>query len=168
MAELVAVREIVSVKNKKPSGFNIHIHKKELCIKKISKVDEFFGGLTLDAIFTDFTRQRKYLPPMVLAKSNKGIFHFLGFFAVRAKHFKNIEKHFKVYMKETWTGTDFTPEFLLDYSCSEADKDGGFVIFQVDFKMKFHVAPENITTYVWDEDPEGSRGTVTTVQSGDD
>jgi len=168
MIELEEVRESVSVQNNRPSGFDMHICSTDLSIKEIPAFDEFLGALTLDVIFSKFTKQRKFLPPMVLAKSKKRKFHFLGFFAVRAINFESIKKSFNVYMKESWTGTDFTPKFLLDYSCAEVNKHHSFVIFQVDFEIKFNVAPKSITTYVWNQDPEGSRGTETTVQEDDD
>ncbi len=167
MIELEDVKKDVSINNNRPIGFETHICAGHACIKEIPVIDEVLGSLTLSDIFGDFTRQRKFLPPMVLAKTKKKMFHFLGFFAVRAADFKSVENNFQVYMKESWTGTNFTPEFLLDYSCSKAKINDPFVIFQVDFKIKFDVAPKSITSYVWNQDPEGSRGTETTVQSSD-
>jgi len=38
--------------------------------------------------------------------------------------------------------------------------------FKVDFEIQFNIAPKSIKTYVWNQDPEGSRGTETVVQSG--
>jgi len=177
--EIAIVEDIVediegvnNVRNVRPKGFDTPIRLSKGGIKKVTGFDGQLASLTLDVIFLDFTHARTFLPPIVLAKSKKrekgNKFSFLGFFAVRASNLNEIKKSFHVYMKQSWTGTDFTPEFLLDYSGAQANFLDPFVLFQVSFELQFTNAPKSITTYIWNQDPEGSRGTETAVQEDDD
>jgi len=125
----------------------------------------------LERIFKGYAGTLKLLPPLVLAKTKwkKGAFTlcFRAVFAVRLKEGVILDKeNFNLYMKNTWTGTDFTPEFLMDFSSVENKYEYNFSMYQVDFKLKYKVAPNILTTYVWNEDPVGSRGTETAVQKG--
>lgn len=178
MNVLEGISKKICVKNVRPSGFNIQISSEGKNINKVSKtIDKALIG-SLESIYTEFTRELKFLPPIVLAKSKKiepapskpnnirYTFNFLGFFAVRLGKKADLTKKFNISMKESWTGTDFTPEFLLDYDSGEPSDSDKFSIYEVSFEIQFSVAPRSITTFIWDQDPEGSRGTETSVQSG--
>ncbi len=160
----------ILVGNLRPSGFTKRISSGKKNITKVSGAIEKLLSNSLKIIYTDFTREFKFLPPIVLAKSEKNRdgykFNFLGYFAVRLGKNVDLTNSFNISMKESWTGTDFTPEFLLDYNCDEPQDGESFSIFEVSFEIQFSVAPRSITTFVWDQDPEGSRGTETVVQSG--
>lgn len=177
--EIVEDNEVLNtVGNKKPNGFDTPINLSEDGIKKVSGIEGIFEASNLELIYLDFADDLSFLPPMVLAKSEKiepapsgpnnirYKFKFLSYFAVRLGENVDITKTFNISMKESWTGTDFTPEFLLDYDSGAPTIKDKFSTFKVSFEIRFSVAPKSITTFVWDQDPEGSRGTETTVQSG--
>jgi hypothetical protein len=56
------------------------------------------------------------------------------------------------------------PAFFLTYTAPET-KASEFMAYQVNFKIELPAKPEEIETFVWDEDPRTSRGTYTTVQT---
>lgn len=72
-----------------------------------------------------------------------------------------------VYMRNKWDGMNFTPEFLLDLEYDKNQEgEPNYFAFLVQFQVKSTVLPKTFTTYIWKNDPEGSRGTVSDPQSG--
>ncbi|VXA95247.1 conserved hypothetical protein [Flavobacterium sp. 9AF] len=55
------------------------------------------------------------------------------------------------------------PNFYVTYDATEMPSTN-FTLYQVNFSVSIDCQPETIQTVVWNEDPETSRGTITTVQ----
>jgi len=106
---------------------------------------------------------------IIQQKNPRFSFNYSSFFVVNVQLGVNSFKDLSVYFKNKWNGTDFTPEFLIDFNSKEInathDKDNiELLAFTISFSLDFPVCPKYVTTYLWDEDPIGSRGTVTTVK----
>ncbi|MBL4644013.1 MAG: hypothetical protein JKY44_10525 [Flavobacteriaceae bacterium] len=164
------IEGINTVRNMRPNGFDTLIRLEEGLIETMP--EGTLESSALEYIFKGFSNRVNLIPPLVLAKSTNigevSIFEFRGCFSVRSSNRVALKQGFKIYMKNSWEGTDFTPEFLMDFNCAEGTNNDPFITYQVNFKLCFEVAPKRITTYVWNQDPEGSRGTETTVQEDDD
>jgi hypothetical protein len=62
-----------------------------------------------------------------------------------------------------WDEDVLCPNFYISYDAAEA-ASSIFNAYQVNFNITLKNQPSTINTVVWDEDPIGSRGTITTVQ----
>lgn len=72
---------------------------------------------------------------------------------------ENTENIINVY----YQAIDPTPNFFITYN-AELNASKKFKAYQVTFSINMNSKPSDIKTIVWDEDPETSRGTLTTVQ----
>lgn len=138
----------------------------------------------------DFGKSFKYPPrlfePIVQTRYKKSgritleIFFFIRVPLKRAKSINGegncrepyVDIKFHPYYKDSWQGTAYTPEFLIQYQLKSgkgqklSQKFYGFhYTLVMDCKAK-DFEPKYITTYLWNSDPEGSRGTVSDPQSG--
>ena len=74
---------------------------------------------------------------------------------------------FCVYKKNKWKGVSYCPSFMICYDCDRDDLSDNFAVYSLTFTIEdVYVQPLKIKTYLLDVDPDGSRGTETTVQSG--
>lgn len=60
-------------------------------------------------------------------------------------------------------GNQLEPNLYIAYDAPEVSS-ANFIAYQVDFNLPLENQPKKINTVVWNEDPETSRGTITTVQ----
>ncbi|WP_130734127.1 hypothetical protein [Flavobacterium sp. J27] len=58
---------------------------------------------------------------------------------------------------------DIMPNLYVTYDAPE-ESSANFSAYQVNFMLDISTQPKTIQTTVWNEDPETSRGTITTVQ----
>jgi len=104
------------------------------------------------------------LPPLVQATfipesngSKNGILEVCAFVFIAAELSK--KSPISVYYLDVKT----TPNFYITYDAPEI-KSAVFSSYRVTFFISLDKKPTDITTIVWNEDPDASRGTVTTVQ----
>lgn len=66
-----------------------------------------------------------------------------------------------------WNESHLQPLFYIDYSAPD-EITNEYQAYQVNFTIGYsnhtEEIPTRVETFVWDEDPEGSRGTLTTVK----
>jgi hypothetical protein len=148
------------------------------------KIKEMFGLEGID--IADTIEIRKMTPPLVVAKS-KPIPNELKF-ALFVKSYVIVRlpkdltpinpsqptptqaqlfmDSIQVYMKPHWDGMVFNPKFMIKSTFSEPPNlnDGKLHAFRIKFTVKLPVPATTVTVYLWDTDPEGTRGTETTVQ----
>jgi len=119
----------------------------------------------------------KPLPPLVEAKMKEESLVIQAVFFIRGSVNLDVgsecgvdyTKGFNVFMKEKWTGTAYTPEFIIQYDIDEKHKCEGkdFTVYSLNLTIDpILVKPAYITTYLWNSDPDGSRGTETAVLPG--
>lgn len=109
-------------------------------------------------------------PPMVFAYTvprsgtdpSSDTFCALIYFALRVNETEQGDPQFTICLKNSWTNMDYTPEFIIEFD--KPTSGNAFRIYQANIKMPYNARPESIITYLWDKDPEGSRGTRTVVQ----
>jgi hypothetical protein len=106
-----------------------------------------------------FTRPRptEPLPPLVQASFQDGILEVSSVAFIDAS--QKIGS-ISVYYDDSKD----LPTFYVTYTAPETEASE-FMGYQVNFKIKLPKKPEEIETFVWDEDPRTSRGTYTTVQT---
>lgn len=104
------------------------------------------------------------LPPLVQTtfypegnESTKGTLEVCAFVFIAAN--LNQNSPISVYFEDI----NPTPNFYISYDAPET-KSANFATYEVTFAIGVDKKPKNINTIVWNEDPETSRGTVTTVQ----
>lgn len=125
--------------------------------------------------FQGFPDPPRLIPPIVesvYSVSQETLF-VQAFLHIRVPQFiqkDNFDTYFNIYMKQKWTGTLYTPEFLIQFDFKIPDEPT-FMLYKFSFivNKKFMptgIMPSEITTYLWSSDPEGSRGTVSDPQSG--
>lgn len=104
------------------------------------------------------SRPNAPLPPLVQS------FYSEGKLQVCAVVFINIEtKIDQNSISVFWNQDVECPNFYVSYDAPEVTSTT-FLAYQVNFNLHLETQPSTINTVVWDEDPVGSRGTVTTVQ----
>jgi hypothetical protein len=126
-------------------------------------------------------KPRRILPPIVSAtvsdkyKDNRGRACYVlkvNCFIIapfdKSKGIEEIKKNLNVSLKSSWDGMSFAPKFLISTDLPNTTKDVSWKAIQLAFALKVPVKPSYVTAYLWDVDPEGSRGTETTVQDDDD
>ena len=132
-----------------------------------------------------FPRDSRPLQPLVAVEATKeGILKSVSAIAFIDTSVKDIsENHFKVIQDFSYTN-DKTP-FLNFYICYDAKltPERTFKVIRVNFDVDWNkytpnkaywpkkIAPKSsditfITSFLWDEDPEGSRGTETVIRNG--
>lgn len=65
-----------------------------------------------------------------------------------------------------WNNSLLLPIFYIDYS-APSDSTNNYVAYEISFSIPYpnsDYIPPRVETILWDEDPRGSRGTVTGVQ----
>jgi hypothetical protein len=120
------------------------------------------SSTTVKQLFTPISfpnpRSTRPFPPIAQAYYNNGILEVSALVFVDSTiGFTN--KSFSVYCDNSQT----LPTFYVSYDEPET-KASSFTMFQVSFEYPMESQPREIQTIVWDEDPTGSRGTVTNVQ----
>lgn len=122
---------------------------------KGTKIPSTFKSLSSQI---DFIRPRSTepLPPLAQAYYEKGSLEVCAVIYIDAS--QTIDA-IDVY----YDNTQNQPVFYTSYTAPETTASV-FNAYQVNFTISLETQPETIKTYVWDEDPVGSRGTTTTVQ----
>lgn len=118
------------------------------------------NGPTTSTIEFNKPRPTTPLPPLVQADYNSNT----GVLEVSAVVFIDVNaqlpsQSITVYYEDC----DPAPNFYLSYDSVPASSNE-FVAYNVVFSQAMDTCPPYITTVVWDEDPETSRGTETTVK----
>jgi len=115
----------------------------------------------------------RILPPLVVATSKKNGESYQvtinTYFSLDVEQGKEEIIIDCIRIKNGWDGTDFLPEFLIQvkYERNE-NRPANYKVYKLKYIIDFTVLPKQIITYVWKDDPEGSRGTETTVQDDDE
>ncbi len=106
----------------------------------------------------EFTRARSTepLPPLVQAYYENGVLQVCAVAFIDKS--QNIES-----ISVFYDNSQKTPTFYVTYTAPETEASE-FMGYQVNFTIEMPNKPEEIMTFVWDEDPRTSRGTYTTVQ----
>lgn len=163
-SKLYPINKLDHEKLKRPNGFDDEI---------VYTVDEWNSDSLQEIVYSG-RKTGSFYSPIVVATSEKtssgyticyNCFFALNLTEEKVEYCKNYTlKFFKVYFKNEWIGTDFVPEFLIDFDIEENPSKPIFKTFVIRFCIDVPVLPTYITTFLWNEDPIGSRGTVTTVQ----
>lgn len=113
--------------------------------------------MTLNSVI-QFKRPRPTEPlqPLVQAYYENGILE------VSAVTFIDASQNIKL-ISVFYDDSQKKPTFYITYTAPDT-KASEFMGYQVNFTIKIANKPEEIETFVWDEDPRMSRGTTTTVQ----
>jgi hypothetical protein len=122
---------------------------------KGTKIPSTFKSLSSQI---NFIKQRPTtpLPPLVQTYYENGSLQVCAVIFIDASQTIN---NVDVYYDDT----EEQPIFYATYNAPETTASE-FNAYQVNFDIDLQNQPKTIITYVWDEDPVGSRGTTTTVQ----